>query len=107
MAEKTAAPRLRITYSKPSTYDDGSACRVYSNEAEGDEVTIKVEGCFREFTILRNTFTGTNDRGHYQRAGEWPLEKAWLLDMLQSSFDQGVRHQKTVIRDTLREVIGI
>ncbi len=109
MIDDPAEVRLRIVYSRPSTFDDGKPCRAVcdAEHPDADQVTIKVNGNYREIVFHKATFTGTNDRGHYQREGDWPLEKDWVLTMLQAAFEQGRDVQRRITRDMFKEVMGL
>lgn len=91
-------PRYRISYSRPSTMDDGKPCRVYCHESEADKATVELVGMqYREWEFAR----AKHDESRWDSA----LEN--LLRAFEIAFEQGVNHQKVVIRDTLREVIGV
>jgi hypothetical protein len=99
--------RVRIVYSKPSTFEDGKPCRAFCGEPEADEVEIEMGNYRGEMRFKRNTFTGHNDRGHYQREGEWPLEKDWLIRMLNEAFERGRNQQRKDTRDLFQQVLGL
>ena len=59
--------QIREVYSKPSTFDDGRACRVCCDNdnpaADQVEISITKRGHSQEMRFSRYSLTGHNDRG--------------------------------------------
>lgn len=101
-------PFYREAYVKPSTFEDGKPCHVYCDADDPDATHMTIEvGRYNEIRFNRHTFTGHNERGQYQKEGEWPSEIDRIRRMLQEAFDQGVNHQRKVTRDLFQKVMGI
>ena len=91
----TEGVRYRLSHSKPSQMEDGQSCRVYCEESEADEAIVEIN-CV-EFRFARASYDATR----------WEPGLRNFIRALEVAFDQGVSRQKVVIRETLREVIGI
>ena len=93
--------RYRVSYTRPSEMDDGKPCRVYceKDHPDADEAIIELTGIqYQDWRFKKIKMSG---------GLVWDYQLERLLRAFQVAFDQGVAHQRVVIRDTLREVIGI
>lgn len=93
-------PRYRVSYVKRSEMEDGRPCQVYCAEDDPDaiEAVVELTGMqYQEWRFGRASYDATRWDGG--------LDK--LLRAFAVAFEQGVGHQKLLIRNTLREVIGV
>jgi hypothetical protein len=103
------ALHLRITYSKPSTFDDGKPCRVCcaADDPEADEVEIETGQYTGSMRFKKHTETGLHPGEGYVKAGEWPRPMEELIRMLNRAFERGRNEQRRQTRDLFKEVMGL